>query len=388
MRGKSRSVVRGVLLLQIIFTAGSCTAPLRYNSLDLALLPCEEGDAPVFFRAIEFDTNGRVAFDHQLVELRERLKAAPIVTDLIFFIHGWNKNPSSAEIDYQNFLCRLHARLRTIIGDEKRRGGLLVVGVFWPSTITNRNHEPEWLMPMSYYKIRNRADRIAETGLADLMSSIIPQVPTAQQPSALRLHFIGHSFGARMLVRSFETLDRRQQLTPLLLSAENVNVVLLNAAMPPERFEWINNAVKQARAHKAPARFTEDTASYLFNVHSFNDSANRILFPLASVFNDDPAGCGAGACGVRNYPTVCIDDAGHILKPKVNATASAANSSLNGWNIDSTKIVFSHTDIYKGRVSTLVADLLYNKDSRSEFPNASNSDMPTDTRCQLGSNRQ
>jgi hypothetical protein len=47
-------------------------------------------------------------FSHQVEELHRRLESERPVTDLVLFIHGWNKNPSSAELDYQNFLCRLH----------------------------------------------------------------------------------------------------------------------------------------------------------------------------------------------------------------------------------------------------------------------------------------
>lgn len=229
LRGQLSLRVRGlVLFLFLIVTSGCIVAAPRYNSLDLALLPCEQGNSPMFFRAVEFDGDGIPLFTHQIEELHRRFKSGPPVTDLIFFLHGWNKNPSSAELDYQNFLCRLHARLRGIIGTRDKQGGLLVLGVFWPSTITNRAREPFLLLPFSGYGIQDRADSIADRGLAPLMASLTPKIQ-----SGLRLHLIGHSFGGRMLVRSLEKLNDRKELVPFLTAADAVNVVLLSAALPP-----------------------------------------------------------------------------------------------------------------------------------------------------------
>jgi hypothetical protein len=369
------------LLLFLAITG--CASPAKYTSLDLALLPCEQGDSPVFFRAIEFDQAGAPLFDHQLKGLHERFKVGQPVTDLILFVHGWNKNPSSAELDYQNFLCRLHGRLRDIIGEEKRRNGLLVLGVFWPSTITNQAQEPVLLKPFSYYQIRDRADAIAEAGLYNLLVSLTSELEERRGGVPVRLHLIGHSFGARMLVRSLEKLSEENQLVPFLQAAGNVNVVLVNAAMPPAGFDWISKAVTEAKRQGTSARFTAETKSYLFNAHSHNDTANRVLFRLASLFNDDPATCAAGACGVPDYETLCVDNSGKPGLRKVLAPPPGTLSDrLNAWNVDATPIVFAHSDIYKGRVATLLAELLYKRRfPERRFSEESNA-LAEDTTCE------
>jgi len=362
-------------LLFLMIVISGCTASVRYTSLDLALLPCEQGDSPIFFQAIEFGQNGSPLFKQQVEDLHERFRNGPPVTDLVLFVHGWNKNPSSAELDYQNFLCRLHGRLRGIIGDEKRRGGLLVLGVFWPSTITNRAQEPLFMMPLSYYQIRDRADTIANMGLASLLSSLIPEIQFSRSGTPIRLHLIGHSFGGRMLVRSLERMQEQDKLVPFLQAAGTVNVVLANAALSPDRFDWISKAIAVAKSHGVPGRFTDETASYLFNVHSLNDTANRVLFRLASVFNDDPATCAAGACGVPEFPTVCVDDSGKLQFG--NITPPQFGGDLNAWNVNATRIVFDHSDIYKGRVATLIANLLYDEADKKRFRMISNSASET-----------
>ena len=45
-----------IFLLALLLS--SCVAPGRYTSLDLDLLPCEAGESPKFFQALEFDENG------------------------------------------------------------------------------------------------------------------------------------------------------------------------------------------------------------------------------------------------------------------------------------------------------------------------------------------
>jgi pimeloyl-ACP methyl ester carboxylesterase len=226
---------------------------------------------------------------------------------------------------------------------------------------------------------------IAERGLTKLMASLTPEIERSRGGVPLRLHLIGHSFGGRMLVRALEKLNERNELVPFLQAASAVNVVLVNAALPPTRFDWIGEAVAEAQRRQLPARFMEATASYLFNLHSFNDTANRVLFRLASVFNDDPATCAAGGCGVPSYATLCVDDAGKLqLDTTGGATPHESAGRLNAWNVDVTRIVFDHSDIYKGRVATLIADLLYDRDAKQHFPSGSDTPPAPDARCVSG----
>ena len=366
-----------VMLLALV---SACAAPRAYTSLDLALLPCEEGDDPVFFVPLEFDAEGGIAYGTQERALLDRIRRGPPVTDLVVFIHGWNKNPTSAELDYQNFVCRLHGRLRgnPEILNTKRRGGLLVLGIFWPSTITGRARDPFVLEMPSYYRIRERVDAVAWNGLVPLLGSLKVALAGANPGVPVRVHLVGHSFGGRMLVKTLERMQRDQTLVPFMLSVGSVNVVLMNAAISPSQFRWLEDAVTRAKAEGKPARFTEDTNAFLYNVHSFQDDANRVLYPLASMFDDDEAACGAGACGVRSYATICVDDAGdRILAP----TSDRAVPIL-AWNVDATTIVFGHSDIYKGRVARLVADLLYDVEGRKRYPGAPPDAPDTATRCQ------
>lgn len=353
-----------ILLVVAAVATGGCATRERYTSLDLDLLPCEVGDSPQFFQSIEFNAEGGQRYPAQLEAIERRYDGR--VTDVVVFVHGWNKNPASAENDYQNFLCRLHGKMRGAIGDRKREGGLLVIGVFWPSTITNRANEPVLVKPVSYFKIRNRADQVARTGVYELLRSIGRLNEQQRSGVPVRVQLIGHSFGGRIVVASLEKLSKEKQLAGFLQSAENVNVVLLNAAVAPDRFLWIPEAIRSSRMTGMPARFTQQTNSYLFNVHSFNDSATRRLFPMASAFNDEPVVCAAGACGVPEFSTVHLDDAGELVIPE--SGCRNVSGRINAWNIDATEVVFSHTDIYKGRIAGLISRLAYDEELKLKLP--------------------
>ncbi|HKE56010.1 MAG TPA: alpha/beta hydrolase [Pyrinomonadaceae bacterium] len=356
-----RPMTKAMELVVFLILVTGCSTAVRYTSLDLDLLPCEQGNAPVFFKAIEFDKSGSQLFPKQLQELKNEFRDKEI-KDLVVFVHGWNKNPSSAEQDYQNFLCRLHGRLRMMSGGpNKERSELLVLGVFWPSTITNRDQEPFLLLPASYYQIRDRAEEIGALGLAPVLTDLIPYI----QRHSTRLHLIGHSFGGRILVRALRKMQTTDQLIPFIEASDELNVVLANAAMSADNFNWIlADVTREKRKGDRPSRFGGMSSSYLFNVHSLNDTANRILFRLASAFNDDPAECAAGACGVPDFPTVCLSESGDF---KLEQAPPEVKSDLHAWNIDATKIVFDHSDIYKGRVATLIANLLYDEAVRARF---------------------
>jgi pimeloyl-ACP methyl ester carboxylesterase len=350
--------------------ASGCIGPgvPRYTSQDLALLPCETGADPIFFHAIEFTAAGDLSFPAQLSRLQSHLQ--PPLGELVVFVHGWNKNPSLAEHDYQDFICRMHgyirgvARERALWPEDGKGQRLLVLGVFWPSTVVLNGEDPLLAKPVSYFRVRDRADRLAVTGLRRLLD-----VFASALPPEVNLHLIGHSFGGRMLVRALRELHQRQRLPGLIERADAFNVVLLNAALPAADFVWLQDTIRQerqkARRDRPPRRFSLASDSGVYNVHSFHDSANRYLFRLAALFSPEPAECAAGACGVPQFTTLCVDDSGELRTPPTTTEDQGGlprSQILAAWNVDATAIVFEHSDIYKGRLAKLVVDLLLRRD--------------------------
>ena len=80
------------------------------------------------------------------------------------------------------------------------------------------------------------------------------------------------------------------------------------------------------------------------------------------------------------FATLCVDESGKV-RPRSTPAPPAAHPGdrLNAWNVDATSIVFDHSDIYKGRIASLVADLVYQ--DKMAFPGAAQELSDTRTRC-------
>ena len=101
-----------------------------------------------------------------------------------------------------------------------------------------------------------------------------------------------------------------------------------------------------------------------------------MLFRVASVFNDDPSTCAAGACGVPAYATLCVDETGQVQPPPPGIEA---RSLFNAWNVDTTRIVFEHSDIYKGRIAALLSSLVFNERQKAALRGSTA--VPVESRC-------
>lgn len=90
----------------------------------------------------------------------------------------------------------------------------------------------------------------------------------------------------------------------------------------------------------------------IYNIFSSNDQANKLLYPIGSLFEDGGRTCGIGACGVSQWPRTVSATYSGSLKTAVELSES------NLWNVDASDIISSHTDIYKGRVANLLWELI------------------------------
>ena len=359
-------------LAPLLLLAGCASVP-TYTSQDLAILPCET-DVPRFFQPYEFNVDGTPLFADQQAAVEQRLRQQR-PRDIIVFIHGWNKTAYVAERDYQDFLCRFHARLREAEQAAAiERDRLLIIGVFWRSTLRANGPDPLLVKWLTYFPIRLRADLMARTGFTALMRELTDGL-AAQRPDGIKpkLHLVGHSFGGRMIVNGMQSFIRLG--TPahdLLRRVDRLNMVLLNAAIGPEDFKPVEAVALRAPAdpqargellstvQTSPAKVSATTttkiyAGYTFNVYSEHDIANRWLFPLASLVTSDEAHCGIGACAVDDYKTINVTPTGHLaLRPN---PAALEPGRAAAWNVTANQIIFDHSDIYKGRVATLLFEL-------------------------------
>ena len=341
---------RGFWVLTILLLLPGSTFSPIYTSEDLARLPCESPTSR-FFYPVEFDADGNILYEDQL----HVAKVAAITRrDIILFVHGWDKTAGSVDGDYQEFLCRLYRR--GVDEQYLAEDQAMIIGVFWPSTIL-RNHEDFPLIkPFSYYIIRARADTVAVEGI---QKRLLPAIlDTAERDHEMRLHIIGHSFGARRLIKAVSDYFSKSIIDELPHYVSSVNVVLLLPAIEPgiensQASQFILE-INQGLGEMDRVRRMKPELLRIFNVYSERDWANRILFPISEAFNFKVPYCSIGACGEPSAPVLTVDEAGTIneWKPSIGRI----------WNVKADSIISSHSDIYKGRIPGLIWSLISAKE--------------------------
>ena len=194
-------------LAPLLLLLAGCASVPTYTSQDLAILPCET-DVPRFFQPLEFDVNGKVLFADQQAAVERRIHAQQ-PRDIVVFIHGWNKTAYVAEREYQDFLCRFHARLREAEGAAAiEPDRLLIIGMFWRSTLGANGPDPMLAKWITYFPIRLRADVMARTGFTELMQALTVVLGERRDKAAPKLHLVGHSFGGRIIVNGMRNFIR------------------------------------------------------------------------------------------------------------------------------------------------------------------------------------
>ncbi len=371
---KLTSVIQMVIPILILCFPLGCSHTPQYTSKDLTILPCEQ-KAHEFFFPLEFDEHGSFVYGDQPSEIT---KAMPEAESIYVFVHGWNKIPKLAETDYQDLICRFYTH------SKANRKKSIIIGVFWPSA--------EFLPIFNFWTMKKRADTLATTGFQNLMK-LLDDGAKADEERRHDLIFIGHSFGGRIILNGISqyTSEITPDLHSFLSRLNQFQIILITAAMGEYilweskigvgknfdalRAEWNSDVFyqrlkTQARRSFSPDEILVDPAELrvawhpslvqlsgvvdlrIYNIFSSNDQANKLLYRVGSLFEDDGPTCGIGACGVRQWPNTVSAASSGSLKTTVDLSDS------NLWNVDATDIISSHTDIYKGRVANLLWELI------------------------------
>lgn len=363
-----------------------CAQTGQYTSKDLTILPCEQR-ANEFFFPLEFDEAGNYVYEDQAPAIEKALLHAQRV---FVFVHGWNKSPKLAEKDYQDLICRFYTHSKHDSANAKKS---IIIGVFWPST--------DFPPLLNFWKMKNRADDLAVTGFQALMKLLAK--PVIESNGYQDLVLIGHSFGGRIILEGITHYIA--QLTPetqhFLSNLSGLQILLLTTAsgediLRPYRDvsrlrssdflaltrEWDSEVFLQKMVTQYGREFTRGellldvpqirlrwhptlvelaglTDLRIYNIQSIQDDANRYLYPLASFWETAKLfwetgilKCGIGACGIRQWPDRAIVKSAGSLETILDLALS------NQWNVDASKVIFSHTDIYKGRIASLLWELI------------------------------
>jgi hypothetical protein len=394
-----------------------------YTSQDLARLPCETRGQ--FFYPVEFDKEGTLIYKDQWAELQHAIMQGSI-RDVFVFVHGWDKTAKLAEKDYQDFVCRFYAHgsaNRAASSDSlEPAGSSLLIGLFWPSTVFPNSSDLALIKPATYHVIRRRADTLAGSGFQKVMALLQELLLSDTALQGIRLHFIGHSFGARVIVKGFYIFFDRSIADPnaWLFFGNKINIILLLPAVSAdtltskplpfdidateavkdpvvqsiasgrlskaleskkigtlsmlllelnekeqrfyreelERLKTIEKKMNARLDSEAPKSLSDyatlSSKIHVFAVYSSNDYANRFLFPIGSLLaplSSDKVACALGGCGAPGFPSMIADNTGKLLGADILEERQVVN-------IDASSLIYSHSDIYKGRVAKLLWDII------------------------------
>lgn len=356
-----------------------CAQKQQYTSQDLTILPCEQ-KANDFFFPLEYDEDGHYVYKDQAPAIEDALQRAERV---YVFVHGWNKNPELAERDYQDLICRFYTHSKRAEAEAKQS---IIIGVFWPSA--------DFPPLLNFWRMKSRADGLALTGFQNLISLLASA--SVESNHRYDLVLIGHSFGGRIILNGLAhyTADLTPKKHRFLRHLNQLQLVLLTTAIgeyallpffgrlevatedPLEyKRDWDSEAFLQEMMKQYGRKFKHKellvdfvhlhlrwnptlvelsgvTDFRIYNIFSTHDYANRLLYPMGSFTERGQPACAIGACGVSQWPHQAS------VTPAGSLGSSMSLTESNLWNVDASTIIFSHTDIYKGRIANLIWELI------------------------------
>lgn len=190
-----------------------------------------------------------------------------------------------------------------------------------------------------YYQMKNRAGVIGQTGVCDMLHRIRAERP-ASGDNALRLHFVGHSFGCRLLTAAVAgpTADS----TPLPVTSMS----LLQAAFSHYGFAQAYDGTHDGYYRRDVVDPVRVTGPLLITFTAKDKAvglaypiASRIARQIASAIGDanDPYG-GLGRNGAQKTPgsqTITLAAPG----------AAYTFQSRGIYNLDSNAVIAGHSDL-------------------------------------------
>lgn len=299
---------------------------------------------------------------------RQRLDAFPTGSDVVILVHGWNVPAHTARRAYRTWVAGYTGP---------------TIPVYWPASLLHTpppadalqtieqlpleeridlppepvEHVAERLgqttgakRPLqeglrqlanlsSYYLIRKRAVLIGETGLANMLHSLLAR--------GVRCHIIGHSFGALAVIAALHEVVRTREFygSALLCLAACSHYVFAT------KYDGVHNGAYHALATSPLVR------GPIFVVHSKNDPVLRVPYALASrLASHEAAFVGGthdrygalGANGALSTPGV--------MQLPINRVAQFARPGIT--NVPAHDVLSSHGNLAPLRLGTLLSTLI------------------------------
>jgi hypothetical protein len=164
--------------------------------------------------------------------------ASPFEFGHVFlFSHGWWTNAIRAMEGYNRFTIEFSRSFRA----PPDVSGLpaLNVGIHWPSALTEDEVSiANYFQALSFFTMEKRADAIGANAAFTLLRLILDAV--TDNPRPLKIHLLGHSFGAKVVCSALQRLVGQAGDHPIPAGV-TFDVVLLQAAFDNDELEPWND---------------------------------------------------------------------------------------------------------------------------------------------------
>ncbi|WMX47811.1 serine-threonine protein kinase [Streptomyces roseicoloratus] len=197
----------------------------------------------------------------------------------------------------------------------------------------------EALRQATYFTMKRRAGVVGERGLGPLLGDLGRRAP------GLRVHLVGHSFGARLVAHALRGLpaDVRTVKSVTLLQGAFSHYAFADR-LPHDRGRRGSLGGLQSRVDGP-----------VVACHSRHDTALRVFYPLASrlarddesLLGDDRRWWAIGYDGVQAVPGTTVRTLGAALRDGVPAAGCVS--------VDAAQVVSEHSDICHADLARLVA---------------------------------
>jgi Alpha/beta hydrolase of unknown function (DUF900) len=181
---------------------------------------------------IPINTNGIVSDLNVASNFKNALNLSPKTTDIFIYSHGWWTSAARALSNYNQFSIELTAKVSGIAGAatctlKNLPTSPLGIAIHWPSMIDD--DDESWidkLEALSFYTMGHRADQVGKNAVYSLLRLIIEE-----SPSIPRLHFLGHSFGCRVVCSAI------QEILNDITTIPGGNNLMINAVLLEPAFD-------------------------------------------------------------------------------------------------------------------------------------------------------
>lgn len=186
---------------------------------------------------IPINTNGIVSDLNVAPNFKNALNSPFNVTDVFIYSHGWWTSATRALSNYNQFSIGFATCVATVAKQSGQKltqlpGSPLAVAIHWLSMLSDDDAAVvNILEPLSFYTMGHRANQVGKNAVYSLLRLIIEE-----SPNIPRLHFLGHSFGCRVVCSAIQEVLDDVSTFP---NAKNlkINAVLLEPAFDQNELE-------------------------------------------------------------------------------------------------------------------------------------------------------